>query len=241
MRSATSGNGTVCQVRPSIERSTVPCRPTIQQTPGDGETPAVSGTVVPVGCFVHVAPPSTVCSSSAPRIRQRTERSLETISSDATASAAGLAAATEGAAATNVSSARVFASLLAVVLPSAKSLSEADPRAPWPDILARERAGAAAAGGMACAGGGAASFRALSGASAWIAGASAIRAVDSGPATCGEEGAGRGESGCTASQTAKAVAPAAAGINHRHNSERDTRAGERSATGSLRANAAKCA
>src|SRR3954463_6783871 len=57
-RSTASGNGTRTHERPSVDRNTVPACPISQQTDGDGEDPAISGSGAPVTSFRHVGPPS---------------------------------------------------------------------------------------------------------------------------------------------------------------------------------------
>ena len=48
-RSVTSGNATRRQLRPSVESTTTPARPTSQQTDAEGAAPAVSLDATPVG------------------------------------------------------------------------------------------------------------------------------------------------------------------------------------------------
>jgi hypothetical protein len=66
-RSAVSGNATRRHVRPSVESSTNPDRPTSQQTDGDGEAPAVRVSVAPVASVRHVAPASADRWTAPPR------------------------------------------------------------------------------------------------------------------------------------------------------------------------------
>ena len=73
------------QVRPSVDSSTTPPRPTSQQTEGDGEAPAVRSALAPIDAASQVVPPLVVCSRTdrSPPMRQRTEGSGEVISKGA--------------------------------------------------------------------------------------------------------------------------------------------------------------
>ena len=83
-RSVASGNGTRCQLTPSIERSTTPARPTSQQTDAEGAAPAVNSVAIPVEVTSQLAPPFVERCTLDPAMRQRTFGSGDTISMPAT-------------------------------------------------------------------------------------------------------------------------------------------------------------
>jgi hypothetical protein len=93
-RSVISGNTTRRQLRPSVETSTTPPRPTTQQTNAEGAAPAVSSAEIPVDVASQLAPPLVERCTPEAAIRQRTIGSGETISIP-TVSARGLAARAE--------------------------------------------------------------------------------------------------------------------------------------------------
>jgi hypothetical protein len=79
-KSTASGNATRRQRTPSVDKSTTPARPTIQQTDDDGATPAARSTEFPVGTFSQRDPPFVECVTMDPVMRHRTAGSGETIS-----------------------------------------------------------------------------------------------------------------------------------------------------------------
>ena len=84
IRSTSSGNATRWKRRPSVDSTTVPLRPTSQQTEDEGEAPAVSPAETPVESVCQVDPLSFEYSTEpgGPR-RQRFDRSGDPISADA--------------------------------------------------------------------------------------------------------------------------------------------------------------
>ena len=83
-RSVASGNGTRCQLTPSIERSTTPPRPTTQHTDTEGAEPAVNSVASPVEVTSQLAPRLVERCTLDPAMRQRTFGSGDTMSMPAT-------------------------------------------------------------------------------------------------------------------------------------------------------------